>query len=45
VSGEVFDYAVDEQGIWRYLVQLSGYAAMSAADPKSWFQVSELRAT
>lgn len=42
VRGEVFGYE-HREGAWRYLVQLSGFPAMQANDPSSWFTAAELR--
>jgi hypothetical protein len=42
VHGVVYGYA-ERDGVWKYFIQLSGYAAASADDPNSWFLESELQ--
>lgn len=42
VLGTVYGYELRD-GAWKYLVQLSGYVAMDASDPTSWFLASEMR--
>jgi hypothetical protein len=42
VHGVVYDYA-ERDGVWKYYVQLSGYAASSPDDPNCWFLETELR--
>lgn len=43
VDGEVLGFE-ERDGTWKYFVQLSGYTAMQASDPSSWFTAAELRA-
>jgi hypothetical protein len=42
VEGTVLSYQ-ERDGVWKYFVQLSAYAAMSPDDPKSWFTADEMR--
>ena len=42
VPGTVYGYE-QRDGVWKYFVQLSGYMAMQASDPTSWFSASEMR--
>ena len=43
VRGTVRGYA-SRDGVWKYLVQLTGYTGAHASGPNSWFAASELRA-
>jgi hypothetical protein len=42
VEGTVYGYE-ERDGVWKYLVQLSGSVAMVPSDPNSWFTGDEMR--
>jgi hypothetical protein len=42
VEGEVLD-SKEIDGVWHYLVQLSGYTAVDAAKPDDWVPADAIR--